>query len=143
MRFKKTAESKDYLANILPFSGSTTKYLVEDRKQKEKLFKLTRQELQDFRIPVETFKNNCKILRNTKEPIKDRILKAISADSAMVDWESFLLITKLLNPKCPDKEQVRQFIVNFFSPGNSLVTSSEFETLFKNLFIESTKGQKE
>jgi hypothetical protein len=45
MRFQKTAESKDYLASILPFSGSTTKYRVEDKKQKEKLFKLSREEL--------------------------------------------------------------------------------------------------
>jgi hypothetical protein len=51
-QFKRTAESKDYLGNLLPFSGSIRKWKVMKKEQTSKLQKLTAEELSDFRVPI-------------------------------------------------------------------------------------------
>ena len=51
-RFKRTAEAKDYLGELLPFSGSIRKWHSMKKEQTSKLHKLTAEELKDFRVPL-------------------------------------------------------------------------------------------
>jgi hypothetical protein len=45
-----------------------------------KIAKFTVDELQDFRIPVAIFKENCSAIYKSRPYLKDRILKAIGID---------------------------------------------------------------
>lgn len=62
---------------------------------------MSRDEVNDFRVPVEEFKDNASILRKTKPFAKDRILMAVGVDldsrDVKVNWLQFLTIRKMLN----------------------------------------------
>lgn len=102
------------------------------------------EELQDFRIPLEIFKNNCKIISKTRAHLKLKILQAIGIDTdakdQKVSWESFLLLNKLLSPNCTDKDSVCQFAVRLFDPFlGGIVTDDEFENVIRELFATDSE----
>jgi hypothetical protein len=47
--------------------------------------------MKDFRVPVEIFKTNCRLISKSKEGVKNQILKAVGIDinykEAKVDWD--------------------------------------------------------
>ena len=97
-----------------------------------KLKNISEEEMSDFRIPVAIFNKNVKIMHNTRPALRLRILEAIGIDveasDCKISWEQFLLLNKLLNPKCPDKEEVIRFAVKLFNPQDSnFIASTEFE----------------
>ena len=119
-KFARSAESKDYLAQIMPFSGSVNKYRTAKLKQDRLMQNLTAAEKREFSVPVQVFKDSVKCLRKTKPMAKDRILLAVGLDlnckDLSVSWEQFLEISKMLNIACEDKVQQRWFCVKLFDP---------------------------
>jgi len=68
---------------------------------------LSPEELKDFRVPYQAFKDHVQCLRKSKSYIKDCILRAIGVQvedrNAKVDWEQFLHLHKVINLHCRDK----------------------------------------
>lgn len=73
-KFQTKAEAKDYLGDVLPFSGNIKFYQIEKKIQQSKMTKLSVEELKDFRIPVSIFKNNCSAIHKSRAQVKNRIL---------------------------------------------------------------------
>ena len=135
-KFARSSESKDYLAKIMPFSGSVNKYRKAKLKQDKLMQSLTAAEQKEFSVPVHIFKDNFKGMRKTKPTVKDRILLAVGLDldckESGVSWEQYLEISQMLNILCTDKVQQRWFCVKLFDPKlQGLVLSEEFELLVK------------
>ena len=91
------------------------------------------------------FKQNCKILAKTKDTVKNRILRAVGVDVnsafSKVDWETYLLLTKVMNLKCKDREQQLRFVVRLFDPAwSGSCKSSEFEHIWSEIFVNEDEG---
>ena len=58
------------------------------------MLKLSEEELTDFRVPLNVFKQNCRLLAKAKPFVKDRILRALGVDTGAkdqkVDWVTYL-----------------------------------------------------
>ena len=99
--FKLTAEARDDLASVLPFSGSVRAYQQRRRDQRMELTKLSAREMRDYRVPIEIFRQNS--LAKTREFLRNRVLRALGVDAdskrEKVDFESFLLLKAVMNTK--------------------------------------------
>jgi len=49
------------------------------------MLKLSQEELTDFRVPLQVFKSNCRLLAKAKPYVKDRILRALGVDTDAKD----------------------------------------------------------
>lgn len=59
----------------------------------------------------------------------------------MVDFESFLLLNRLLRCDNPDKDEVIRFLVRYFDPKLlGFVRDTEFESLIREIFEEDDDG---
>jgi len=100
---------------------------------------LTDEEMRDFRIPIEIFNRNVRVMHNTSPALRTRILQAIGIDcdskDCRIDWEQFLQLNKLLQPQVQDREEVIRFAVRLFNPQeSSFVQAHLFEELIKEIF---------
>jgi hypothetical protein len=90
-KFAKTAEAKDTIGDILPYSGSLKKYSKEKQIQNKQFSQLTGENLQDFRVPLQTFRESCLLLAKTKHHLRNFVLRAIGVDvrnkDERVSWE--------------------------------------------------------
>ena len=107
---QQTAEAKDYLGEYIPFSGSMRNFNDEKRAHDAKAVRLTSDEIEDFRVPADILKKNCAQIWKMKPWVKNRMLTAVGVtvqpgreDLAKIDWEQFLMMSKMLNVKCPDR----------------------------------------
>jgi len=138
-KFERSPESKDYLAEIMPFAGKISKYRTEKQKQNQKLSNLSQDEIRDFRVPVDVFKDNVRLLRQTKELAKVRILMAVGVDldakDVKVNWLQYLTMIKMLYKRTKDREKQKHFIVRLFDPHETgYVKGEEFERILKVIF---------
>lgn len=80
----------------------------------------TIEQFQDFRIPIEIFKNNCSNLHRIKLRLKDKVLRAVGIDAdgndVKIDWDTFLLIHKIFTLDVRDRELILRFAVKLFDP---------------------------
>lgn len=83
---------------------------------------------------MKEFLDNVKCMRKTKPFVKTCILKAVGIDmnakEVSIDFETFLQITKMLTPKCPDRLEQIQFCVRLFDPKlTGFIPVEEFENM--------------
>jgi|LauGreDrversion4_2_1035121.scaffolds.fasta_scaffold721884_2 hypothetical protein len=61
-----------------------------------KLAKLSVNELKDFRVPIEVFKNYSLLVKKTRPSLRNRLLKAAGIDTdnknIKISWENYLTL---------------------------------------------------
>lgn len=100
---------------------------------------MTKEDLADFRVPLDVFIESSLVLIRTKPEIKLKILNALGIDvknpTSKVDWESFLFLNKLLRYGNASNEEFIEYYCRFFDQkGSGVVTDQEFEALIDSLF---------
>lgn len=132
-KFKRTHEGKDHLSDLLPFAPGCLKTLGNElRVEKSKKEQFSRTELTDFRVPMDIFMSNAKVLMPTKPPIRLMCLKAVGIDTnaktvPKVDWDIFLRLNKLIKIGGLDKKEYIDYFVKFFNPIAGQVSGKAFE----------------
>jgi hypothetical protein len=101
-------------------------------------------DLSDFKVDLAIFKENSTCIHKTRPALKDRILHAVGLDvhskDQMLDWETFLLINKLVSHDCTDKAQQCLFAVKLFDPIlGDIVKDTEFEDVVREFFASETE----
>lgn len=73
--------------------------------------RLSAEEIKDFKVPIEVFKQNCSAIRKSSDFAKERILRALGVDTqapdSKIDFETFLHLQYVLSIKCQDVETKR------------------------------------
>lgn len=138
-KFARLPEAKDYLADVLPFGGSIATHRKDKHNFDQKLKKLSIDELKDFRVPLQVYKENATAIAKSKDAMKNRILRAVGIDvsskHAKIDWETFLLVNKVMSLKCEDRDTQVNFAVRLFDPAwTGFLSASEFETIWSGIF---------
>jgi len=85
-------------------------------------------------------------LTRTKHDLKLTILNALGIDinnpSQKVDWESFLLLNKLIHYNKASNDEFIDFFLKFFDQNNDgIVTDKEFKGLIELLFGSGEKDE--
>ncbi len=78
-------------------------------------------------------------MRKTKPFVKTCIMKAVGIDmnakEVNIDFETFLQITKMLTPRCPDRQAQIQFCVRLFDPKlTGFIPVDEFEYMVQQFY---------
>ena len=99
-KFSRKPEGKDYLNQILPFSSGCVNSIGEDRRRERELkFKLSEEELSDYRVPLNVFLSHVKVLKGTRPALKLSMLRALNIDdnqnNPKVGWEEFLRMNQI------------------------------------------------
>jgi hypothetical protein len=137
-QFQRSPESKDSLGKALPFTGDFFKLTAMKHEQAIRMKNFTDEEIRDFRIPIQVFNNNVRILQNTRPFLKLRVLAAVGIETSSkyckVAWEEFMYLYKILQPGCPDHEEVIEFVVRLFNPQlSNFLPASSFVDLFRQV----------
>ena len=124
---------------MLPFGGSIATHRKEKHIFEQKLKKLSVDELKDFRVPLQVYKDNAKAVSKSCDAMKNRILRAVGIDvsskHAKIDWETFLLVNKVMSLQCEDRDTQINFAVRLFDPAwTGLLSASEFEQTWSGIF---------
>lgn len=99
-RFNNSEEGRDYLKDVLRVGGKLSRFNKERLAAKQKEFKLTTQDLADFRVPVTIFMTYCKALQsvdreNRRQAMIDAGIK-LDYKAAKIDWQQFLHLNQLI-----------------------------------------------
>jgi hypothetical protein len=76
-KYKKCAESRDYLKDLFPMAGSLKSYSEARRLHESKSIKLTKHEIDEFMVPADIVKANCGYMTKMKGWAKNRVLAAL------------------------------------------------------------------
>ena len=116
-------------------------------------------DLNDFRVPVQVFKQYSVVMKGLNEECQDMFLTALGIDlgykKCKIDWESFINIYCLLKYDSSSEREYYDFMIKVFDPSkveSGIIPKDQFEStlhaLFKGQFkykddVDTEKGMSE
>lgn len=84
------------------------------------LYKLSQDDLNDFRISIPYFKTYCGAIKSFNEDLQHQILLALGVDhekeNALVTWDVFVQVNCFLKLSCTTEAEDIKFICKIFDP---------------------------
>jgi hypothetical protein len=130
------------MKELLPFPHDVKMSIASKHMQKGQGHKLEPSDLEDFRVPVKTFKEYSSVMKGLNQECQNSFLSAMGIDisytKCKVSWEQFISIYCLLKLGTATPQDYIDFMCKVMDPFNAgKVPQEQFEETLHSLF----KGQ--
>ena len=130
------------MKELLPFTHDIKMSIASKHKGKGQGYRLGPTDLEDFRVPVKTFKEYSTVMKGLNKECQNSFLSAMGIDisyaKCKISWEQFISIYCLLKLGTATLEDYIDFMCKVMDPFNAgKVPKEQFEETLRSLF----KGQ--
>ena len=139
--YRRNGASDDHMNKLFPIGSnlSSTKYNLMQKAEAHKSYKLKKEDLRDFRVPIQVCIDYSEVLRPTKLRLRKIVMSALgiatSHRGAKLSYEQFLKLNSFIRYNMGQDDDYIWFCVKLFDPLlGGFTKATECEAIIDLLF---------